>query len=395
MKMMNKDRQQFSGIDSDLNPICNIEQLQSIREEWTEVHNESRIKSPLLSFEFINFWYTCFASPDQVRIYRAFDGKKTIGFLPLILCKEKGLRILRGLSNAHCGHSAPLCRRGNEMEFPGLILEALLKDRRAWDLLHLIPFYSFSEFPELFSDSLLDNPGVHWNKIIRPTYSALLEKTSDDYIRHDLSLKFRKNIKMSTNRLKRAGDYVFKNLQGEDALRLWPEFIRIEDSGWKGDINSSIKRTKPVFRRYYNGLIKILSDSKALNMYFLELNSKFIAGGFGYFEGNTYHYAKAGYDENFKSFSPSNLLFIHIIEHLITNFPEVIRIHMFPWNFGYKDQFINEESNYLETVLFSNTIRGSVMRVVYYLKEKIKNILKRLNLRKEKNPEKFRIWKSN
>ena len=95
---MKKAVQQLSGAESGLNPVCHIDQLQSIKEEWIEVHNESQVKSPLLSFEFIYFWYTCFAAPDEVRIYRAFDGEKTIGFLPLILERKKGLRILKGVN---------------------------------------------------------------------------------------------------------------------------------------------------------------------------------------------------------------------------------------------------------------------------------------------------------
>ncbi|MGD9160753.1 MAG: GNAT family N-acetyltransferase [Desulfobacteraceae bacterium] len=347
-----------------------------------------------MSFEFISFWYSCFASPDQVRIYRAYDGEKIIGFLPLIFCKKNNLRILKELTNEHCYHSGPLCRKGNEKEFPGLILNALLKDRYEWDLINLNFLFSFSDFPDLFSDSLLDNRGIHWNKITRPTYTVFLGKTFDDYFNNDLSAKFRKNIKMYINRLKGAGDYSFKNYRGEEALGLWHEFVRIEDSGWKGNKNSSIKRTKPVFKRYYDGLIKILSERKVLHLYFLELNNELIAGGFGYLEGDTYHCAKTGYDEKYKALSPSNLLIIYLIEHLIINFPEIKRINIFPINYGYKHRLINEKSSYLETVIFSKTIRGKVMRVVYYQKEKIKYILRRLNLKKESS-EAPRIWKSN
>ena len=129
-------------------------------------------------------------------------------------------------------------------------------------------------------------------------------------------------------------------------------------------------------------------------MYFLELNSELIAGVFGYIEGDVYHYAKIGYDEKYKALSPSNLLFIHIIEHLITYFPKVKRMNMFPWDYGYKHRVINEESNYLETILFNKTIRGKTMRRIYSLKERIKYILRSLNLKKESS-EFPKIWKSN
>lgn len=393
--MSKKKSPQRFRLEHDINPIRHIDRLDSIREEWMAVHKESQLKSPFLSFEYIHLWYTCFASPDQVRVYIAFDEGKAIGFLPLILCKEKGVRILKGLSNDHCCRFEPLYRKGDEIQFPGLILNALIEDRRAWDVLNINFLYSFSECPDLFSDGLLDNMGLHWNKILRPTYSVFLGKPFDDYTGNDLSANLRRHLKQSKKRLKKSGNYQFKYYEGEDALKLWHEFVRIEDSGWKGVLNSSIKKTKPVVKKYYEELIKILSDKKALRIYFLELNDERIAGGFGYFQGDTYHYEKSGYDEKYKKLSPSNLLFIHMVEQLINNCPQTIRIHLFPWSYGYKDRLTNEKSNYLETVIFSNTLSGIVMCVVYSLKEKIKRIIKRLYFKRENSPEGYRIWKSN
>lgn len=393
--MSKKKRPQLSRIEYGINPVRHIDQLESIRKEWIEVHKESQLQSPLLSFEYMHLWYTCFASPDQVRVYTAFDDGKVIGFLPLILCKKRGVRKLKSLSNDHCCHTAPLYRKGSEKKFCELILNALLKDRREWDVLNFNFLYSFSECPDLFSAGLVDGLGIHWNKIIRPTYSVFLGKPFEDYIGKDLSANLRKHLKKSTNRLKKSGNYTFKYYQGEDALKVWHEFVRIEDAGWKGELNSSIKKTESVVKKYYEEFIKILSDKKALRIYFLELNNERIAGGFGYFQGDTYHCEKAGYDEKYKKISPSNLLFIHMVEDLITNYSEIRRIHLFPWSYGYKDRLINEESNYLETVIFSNTLRGIVMRIVYNLKEKIKKSIKRLNLKRENSPEGYRIWKSN
>lgn len=393
--MSKKNNPKFSRIEYDINPVRHIDQLESIKEEWITVHKESRLQSPLLSFEYIQLWYTCFALPDQVRVYIAFDEETAIGFLPLILCREKGVRILKGLSSDHCCHCAPLYRKEDESHFPELILNALQKDRRAWDVLNFNFLYSFTECPDLFSDSLLDNLGVHWNKIIRPTYTVFFANPFDDYIRNDLSANFRRLLKQSTKRLKKAGNYRFKHYQGEDALQLWHEFVRIEDSGWKGALNSSIKKTEAIVKKYYEDFLKILSDKNALRIYFLELNEDRIACVFGYFQGDTYHCEKAGYDEKYKKLSPSNLLFIHMVEHLMADFPHVKRIHLFPWSYGYKDRLINEESNYLETIVFSNNLRGFLMRVAYSLKEKRKKIINRLKPNREGSREGYRIWTSN
>ena len=161
--------------------------------------------------------------------------------------------------------------------------------------------------------------------------------------------------------------------RGLDGLNKWGEFIKIEDSGWKGENKSSIKKAAPEFQKYYSNLIRLLADKGALSIYFLELNNMPIAGVFGYFDGDIYHYAKIGYDELYRDLSPSNLLILFIIENLTQKYPNVKMFHMFPWDYDYKHRYVNMAAACYKTIIYSKTIRGTSLYMFSKIMERIKH----------------------
>jgi CelD/BcsL family acetyltransferase involved in cellulose biosynthesis len=204
-----------------------------------------------------------------------------------------------------------------------------------------------------------------------------LNKPFNRYFKENLKSKFRRTIKMNNNRLARAGSSRLVYYRGEDAIKLWPELLRLEDSGWKGRGGTSMRRIGENFQRYYDGLVSVLAQRQNVNLYFLELNGSAIAGGLGYAEADTFHWAKAGYDEQFMRLSPSNLLLVQVIEHLITHFPTIRRVHLFPWDYGYKHRFTNEKATCIDTVLYSDTLRGKGAWYFFKLKQSLKPLLKK------------------
>ena len=355
-------------------PIRHLDELKAIGDEWVEVYENSLPKSPFLSLEFVSHWYACFAKPNEIRIYRANNGAETIGFLPLVMVRKNFLRELRSLTNDHCLQAGPLVKTNCESEFLELILKELLADKKSWDLLRYDFSYSFCQFEGLFPDDLLKRGGFVWNRAVQPTYVVSLDRSFNDYFQRDLSDKIRKNIKMYRNRLAKEESYSIQRYRGNEAIEVWPEFLRIEDSGWKGDASSSITRSGDEFKRYYEGFITLLANDNALSIYLLRVGEKAVAGVFGYTEGETFHYFKIGYDEEFKAFSPSNLLMIFIIEELINEAPQIKRFHMFPWDHGYKHRFVNCQATSMNTIIYGKTARGSIALFHSKLKDEIKKI---------------------
>ena len=343
-----------------------------MRDEWQELHGDSAWRTPFLSFAFIRLWYECFAAPDQVRVYRVKEGKSTIGFLPMVLRRRNRLRTLESLTNDHCFHSEPLVRRGCEDRFPALLLQEIQEDRNGWDVFRHRFSYSFSLFPGLFGEDLLARSGLSWRCRRQPTYSIRVKRPFDDYYHGDLARGFRKLFRKYRNRLARGGEVSYRHFQGAEAVNAWPDFLRIEDSGWKGSAETSINRLAPNFRRYYQGLVELLADQEALHLYFLELDGERVAGELCYTEEDIFHAFKTGYDERFAGYSPGNLLLMHVIEHVTTSRPQTRRIHMFPWGYGHKERYANEMSSCFETRLYSKTMRGRTARLFSEGKRAIK-----------------------
>jgi hypothetical protein len=179
-----------------------------------------------------------------------------------------------------------------------------------------------------------------------------------EYIRCDLGPKVWKNLKYYKKRLRKAGQSRFRHYQGLEAKKYWPLFLAIENSGWKGRQGTSIQKASTKIRRYYEGLIEILAEENCLHIYFLELDGEAITGALGYFDQSTFGWLKTGYDERFSDLWPSNQLLLRVVEHLINDYPAIQRLHMFPWDHGYKHRFANTMETCIETVLFRETLRG-------------------------------------
>lgn len=355
-------------------PLHRVDPLLSIREEWVDVHEKSAAKSPLLSFEFLKLWCECFADPGRVRVYRVRDEAVTIGFLPLLLRRERGIRVLQSLTNEHCFHSDPLVREGSEASFPSLLLKEIIRDRKDWDLFRHRFSYSFSGLPGLFPEDLLARCGLPWQRTRQVTYSVLLKRPFEAYFRGDLTTSTRKVLRKHRNRLEKEGEVRFRHHEGAEALRRWPDFVQIEGSGWKGRAGSSINRIGPQFQRFYQGLVELLAEKGALHLAFLDVDGRGVAGEFGYLAGDTFHTLKTGYDERFGRFSPGNLLLVHLIEDLSRNYLRVSRLHLFPWDHGYKHRYANETASCVETRLFSGTLRGRASHFLAGAKKGIRRV---------------------
>ncbi|OPY91666.1 MAG: hypothetical protein A4E72_00044 [Syntrophus sp. PtaU1.Bin208] len=359
--------------------IRSMDELEQEREQWNDIYENSGMKSPVMSFEYVKLWYECFSSPEDIRVFRVTEGDNTIGFLPMVMRSKGRVRILTNQTNDHCFYGEALVRQGYEEAFRKMLLNEILNEQ-GWDILYHIFGYSFSAVYPLFSEAMLAEGKHCWKINIQPTYTIVLDKTCDEYFHKDLSSSMRKSLKLSKNRLKKAGPHRFLHFEKDEAVGKWQDFLRIEDSGWKGQSGTSILKTAPEYQKYYDGFIRILASTRDLHLYFLELDQKYIAAAFGYTAGDVFQYVKIGYDEAYQSLSPSNMLFMHLMEEMQEHHKEIRRIHFFPYDdTGYKKRFANEEQQFSEIIIYNNTMKG---RYVYALDRLKGEVLKHPGLAK-------------
>ena len=345
-----------------------LAELLPLREAWTTVHSESSQKSPFTSFEFVELWYRHFLGDNSARVYAVEDHAQPIGFLPLVCTHRGPFRVLKSLTNDHCAHSGPVIRRGHEDGFLRAILGHLSGHPHSWDQFVYAFTYSFSDLPGLFPQTLLSSSRLAWHQEIEPSYAVVLNVPFDDYVRNTLSPATRKHYKRYSRRLAQSRP-TFRHYQHSAAIDHWQEFLAMEDSGWKNQARSSIRQLSANYQEYYAGLLDLLARRESLHLYFLDIGDTPAASALGYTEGDIFHWAKVAYDESLGEYSPSNMLTFHIIQDLVAHSPEIARFHMFPWDYGYKHRYANEDAQHISTVLFSSGPRGRIIRGLSHLKQ--------------------------
>jgi CelD/BcsL family acetyltransferase involved in cellulose biosynthesis len=342
-------------------PVREAIGLASLREEWAEIHRHAPRATTFNGFEHVALWYRQFASPDAVRVFPVRQGGRTLGFLPLVAERRKGIRFLRSLTNAHCVHGGALVGASAEGAFAAAVIETLARER-SWDVLLLENEFSFDGADLLPCDSLR-GARLRWQKAEIPTFVIDVGRPFDEYFRRDLSKKRRNYVMNYLHRVERAGGAEFEHLNGAEALAAWDEFVAIEDSGWKGAAGTSIRRETLACREYYRGLLEILAAQGRLRISFMSMGGRRIAGGFGHVQGRIFHLSKVGYRQDDASFAPSNLLLLQLIKDVGRISGDVRIIHLYPWDHGYKHRFVNQAASSVSTYLFNGTLRGHAARL--------------------------------
>jgi len=176
------------------------------------------------------------------------------------------------------------------------------------------------------------------------------------------------------NKIARIDDHGFRHETGDRAVDAWPLFLEIEDSGWKGEQGTSIRRLPSRYQEYYAKLVRMLADAGQLHLYFWNIAGQAVSGAFCYVDRDIFHWDKIGYREAYANLAPSNLLLLHIIEEVIREMPLVARFHLFPWDGGYKHRYTNEESYYYEKIFYNDTVLGQTAHTYNVIKERAKRV---------------------
>lgn len=338
--------------------------IRPLRAAWNEIFENGPVKSVFQCFDYVQLWYRCFSEEVAVRVLKVTKNGIVLGLLPMVFRRDFGVRSLNSLTNSHCLLNSQIFHPGHENDFFKGIINNLQKHAQEWDVLNFQFRYSFEGTTPFLKSHLSQNYNSNITITAQPTYCILMPKSYDEYHKRHLPKHVRKNISYYTKRLSKKGSVEFQHYRDEEAVGCWNEFLRIEDSGWKGKACSSIRKLDDNYKRYYSGLIKLLSKHNLLHIYFLSLDNRKLSAVFGYEDGETFHFAKTGYDEKYREFSPSNLLLIHIVADLITNRSDIKRFHMFPWDYGYKHRFANQKAECISALIYNASMRGQFIKML-------------------------------
>jgi hypothetical protein len=153
---------------------------------------------------------------------------------------------------------------------------------------------------------IVQTPGGAWGRI------EMISCAEDNRPFDNLSKGFKQNLRTAHNKLKSTSINFQCARTNNELEEFLPDFLRIESSGWKGEMGTSASQ-QPHSITFLNQLIANFADAGQCEIYLLRANGESIAALFGIVTDRILYIFRIGYDERHHRVSPGHL----IIENLM------------------------------------------------------------------------------
>ena len=208
--------------------------------------------------------------------------------------------------------------------------------------------------------------------------SAYFDLTGVESINDIVPKKLLKNINRLQNKITSDDQALrlqcFKSC--EDVSVGFEDFIRLENSGWKGENKTSIGAREDTYR-FFSTIWKTFAELGKARIYILYMNETAIAGSICFRHGSTIYLHKIAYSESLTQFGPGSILVRTILEEVLSNkSSSMVYLNTNPeWASRW-----HPEIKTLEAVESYNfTIRGQILKLcfsLYRLARRIKYLQK-------------------
>lgn len=147
-----------------------------------------------------------------------------------------------------------------------------------------------------------------------------------------LSKGFKQNLRTAHNKLK-SGQVTFESARTEsDLAKLFPEFLKVESSGWKGELGTSALK-EPETNTFLRQLISHFGPSGGCEIQLMRVCDESIATLFGIVTDNVWYIFRIGYDESHHRSSPGHLILENLLKQMAAHksFDIVTPYNAPPW----------------------------------------------------------------
>ncbi|MBN2578992.1 MAG: GNAT family N-acetyltransferase [Pirellulales bacterium] len=298
--------------------LTGVDDLRNAAAAWDDLWWRSDVTLPTVRAELLAQWLEQFggSEPFHALVVKE-DSGRWVAALPLVS------RRLAGVFRAGTLPCNPWLPCGDLLVDPAAdvpaALETLLAGAAAlpWPLLWM-------------NEAVIDS--VRWQALHRA--AARLRMPTAEHVRYpvaripiavdwgqflkDLSRAHRQATNKAVRRLHEMGDLRLKRLTrlDPDEVQPWLEKVfAVEDSSWKGSAGSSVLR-EPGMCDFYLRQARQLAAWGQLEIAVLNLEGKAIAAMFGFSAKGVLHAHKIGYDPQFASSSPGQVMFWMILEQM-------------------------------------------------------------------------------
>lgn len=313
--------------DSDytVETIETLEEFEKLREDWLRLFNLKKDVSIFFSFDVFKIYYETTLNDYKnvkMKIFVvknknlkivailpfSFENKRYYHFLPVkeLLLKDNLLGFYSFFVDIQEDYEAIL----------NSIINYLKESKESWDIMR---FYHIPENEKLFKVCVSTFSQYYKSEISEANALVVnCNRKFNEYIKTDMRKHFVKETKRQIRRLKEMGELKLVEIKDEQEIEKGLKFFYdIENSNWKGRMKTSLKYIPCGV--FYKKLALHLSRENKIRIYFLQLKDQYIAGLYTIIDREICYLQKAGYDDDFYRYSPSNVLYYLLFEKLFIN----------------------------------------------------------------------------
>jgi len=294
-----------------------VQKLREASADWDDLWGRCRSSAPTCRAELLAQWIEHFQPNEKIHVLAVADGSRWIAALPL------AARRLGRLISAGSLPCNPWSMSGDLLLDPSADAESALDvllasvAKSTWPMLWLNE--TVPEAPQW--RAILDACGrAGFPVAVHPRYCVgrlSIAGTWEEYFKK-LSKSHRQTITKHAKRLAEKGDVQFEMHSAMTPVEVEPWLraaFEVEDLSWKGRAGTSVLRSPGMFS-FFVRQAEQLARWGQLETADLRFNGRMISFLYGFRAHGVLYAHKIGYDPEFAPFSPGQLLFSRLIEHL-------------------------------------------------------------------------------
>src|SRR5262249_18210819 len=224
----------------------------------------------------------------------------------------------------------------------------------AWDVIMLPGILEDSFAASAIKHSpqlpIVQTPGGAWGRI------EMISCAENNCPFDNLSKGFKQNLRTAHNRLKSMSVRFECARTNKQLAEYLPDFLRVESSGWKGEMGTSASQ-QPHSITFLNQLIAKFADVGECEIHLLRANDESIGALFGIVTDRILYIFRIGYDERHHRVSPGHLIIENLIKERSVHerFDAITPYNAPPWFRSWKP---NQVLQIFNAFVFRPTAKG-------------------------------------
>lgn len=290
--------------------LTTLDSFIDLRPEWEALIEKAQISHPFLRHVWLRSWWESFGTNSgQLRILVIREAKRLVAAAPMVLRRTRLFGIpVRTLESIYSPHMP-------RFEFPLSTTRQAEVYALLWRTMAEIPCDAIilKQFPEEAATlkelhSRADAAGWFGGKApgARQPYIVFDENPQSSL--RQVTKNQRSNLRKRFKKLIRAGDVQLEQITAPEQIgAALQDGLKLEAAAWKGEAGTAIA-SDPRVESFYSRLASGAAALGWLRLQFLTLDGRRIAFKYVIDYGKTSFSLKAGYDPQYRTYSPGHTL---------------------------------------------------------------------------------------